>query len=61
MRVYWKGGVLATQILEHCASLVPEPAWLPFFTNNPPTSVSTTFCDSAATNSTGFYRIKASR
>ncbi len=61
MQVYWKGGVLATQVLERCSNLVAGTGWVPLFTNAPPTSISTNLNDSEATNSTGFYRIKASR
>lgn len=61
MRVYWKGGVLATQVLERCVNLVSGTVWEPLFTNTPPTAVTTNFNDSGATNPAGFYRIKASR
>ncbi|MCF6238779.1 MAG: hypothetical protein L3J79_08225 [Candidatus Marinimicrobia bacterium] len=60
MRVYWKGGVQVTQVLERCTNLV-SGSWDPIFTNNPPTTISTNFMDSGATNMTGFYRIKADR
>ncbi len=61
MHVYWKGGVLATQVLERCLDLVGGAGWTPLFTNLPPTSISTNFTDFSATNCSGFYRIEAWR
>ncbi len=60
MRVHWDGGVQARQYLERCTDLLTG-SWMPVFTNQPPTSVTTSFMDSGATNSAGFYRIKAQR
>ncbi len=60
MRVYWEGGVQARQYLERCTNLAAG-SWMPVFTNEPPTSTTTSFMDSGATHSAGFYRIKAQR
>ena len=61
VRVNWKGGVQATQVLERCTNLVTVTAWTPFFTNLPPTSITNGFRDLETTGSAAFYRIKARR
>jgi sialidase-1 len=60
MQLHWEGGVQATQYLERCTNLVTG-SWVALFTNEPPTSVKKNFVDSGATNSIGFYRVKAKR
>jgi iron(II)-dependent oxidoreductase len=60
MWVGWKGGMTATQYLEATETL-SEGNWRVLFTNVPPTATTTNFVDSAATNRTLFYRIKAGR
>ena len=61
MKLYWKGGVQATQVLEQRTNLVSGTDWAPVFTNIPPTSTTNSLSDSSATNRAGFYRIKAWR
>jgi hypothetical protein len=61
IKVHWVGGVQATQILERCTNLISGANWTPLFTNVPPTLTATHFIDSGATNSFGFYRIRARR
>ena len=60
MQLYWRGGVLATQVLERCTNL-SSGVWMPFFTNTPPTAETNGFHDLSATNREGFYRIKVWR
>jgi hypothetical protein len=61
MRVYWQGGVQATQILEQRTNLVFGADWKPVFTNHSPTLVTNDLIDLGATNSAGFYRLKVTR
>ena len=60
-KVYWKGGVLATQVLERRTNLVSGTGWTPVFTNLPPTPVSNDFADPGMSGSAGFYRFKVWR
>lgn len=60
-KVYWQGGVQATQVLERRTNLVSGADWIPVFTNLPPTPVTNDFTDPGATGSAGFYRFKAHR
>lgn len=61
--VGWKGGTLASQILEAKVNLANTgEQWVPIFTNMPPTSTTTNVVDlSSNANSNRFYRIRASR
>jgi hypothetical protein len=59
--VQWQGGVEATQVLQHRNSLSPNEPWVDVYTNLPPTAVDASHLDPASANSTGFYRIRASR
>jgi len=59
--IKWKGGILATQILERCTSIL-YGTWNAVVTNHPPTATSTNWTDFSATNKKSrFYRIKAVR
>ena len=60
-KVYWKGGVQATQVLEWRTNLVSGTGWTPVFTNLPPTPATNDFTDPGATGPAGFYRFKAHR
>jgi hypothetical protein len=55
----WRGGVLATQVLERTGQLAAP--WQAIFTNLPPTAVTTNQFDPAGTNAPLFYRIRATR
>lgn len=60
--VHWQGGVLATQLIERCRSLLPtSEQWTVIFTNVPPTATTTNITDAISTNRCLFYRIKAQR
>ena len=61
MKVYWKGGVQSTQVLEWRTNLVSGTDWMPVHTNLPPTPVISDFTDPMVTNPAGFYRIKVER
>lgn len=59
--IKWKGGSLATQILERCTNVL-YGSWNPVCTNHPPTAANTNWTDISATNKIScFYRIKAVR
>ncbi len=60
-QVCWEGGVQATQVLERRTNLVFGTDWVPLLTNVPPTSLTNSYNDSAATNREGFYRFKVWR
>ena len=60
MKVDWKGGVQATQVLERCTNLVLG-GWDSILTNIPPTAINNSFSDFMATNRAGYYRFKAWR
>jgi P pilus assembly chaperone PapD len=58
-RIDWKGGVLATQLLERSSQLTgTSVAWSAMFTNPPPTSAFTNYLDTTATGPTEYYRIR---
>lgn len=59
VRVSWKGGTQAMQVVQRSNELLPADTtvWSDIFTNRPPTAQSTNILDGTATNSTGFYRI----
>lgn len=59
--VQWRGGILATQILERCESLNPNPNWVAVFTNLPPTSTSVSRLDNPTNRAAVFYRVRATR
>ncbi len=62
MRLYWQGGVQATQYIETIRSLVTtDETWRVVFTNLPPTALTANALVPGATNSVQFYRIKAER
>ncbi len=60
VRVTWKGGQLATQVLERSPTLT-APDWTPIYTNLPPTPVEDDHLDAAAAGTAGFYRVRAVR
>lgn len=60
IKIDWQGGVLATQLLDQCDSLL-STNWTTVFTNLPPTGESASHVDTISTNNTGFYRIRAGR
>jgi GH43 family beta-xylosidase len=60
--VYWRGGILATQFLERCNGLTPTGRnWSVVFTNGPPTGTLVNWMDSLTTQSSLFYRVRATR
>lgn len=62
MRIEWKGGTNAWQILEFRKDLVSTiEQWLAICTNLPPTPVTTNYLHDVTTNGVMFYRIKARR
>jgi len=62
MRILWEGGTGSCQYLEcRDPSFSGAAAWMPIFTNLPPTTVSNWLIDQGATNRSLFYRIKAER
>ena len=59
--VAWQGGGQATQIVERCTNLL-RAAWVPAYTNLPPTALATNWLDVDATNAPLlFYRLRAQR
>lgn len=60
MKISWQGGEQATQMLEHSDSLV-NTNWESVFIRFPPTPEGNYYVDSDATNTIGFYRIRAGR
>ncbi len=62
VRLYWKGGVQATQYLERISHLnsTSEP-WTAIFTNLPPTATQTNQLDCTVTGNCVFYRLRAVR
>lgn len=62
LRVEWKGGIEARQLLESVGDLVATTEqWVAVFSNNPPTPVSTNHLLGDVTNRVRFYRLKAWR
>ena len=60
-KIYWEGGVQATQVLERRTNLVAGTDCMPVFTNLPPTPATNDFTDPGATGTEGFYRFKVWR
>ncbi len=60
-KVYWQGGMQATQVLERRTNLVAGTDWIPVSTNLPPTPVTNDFSDPGMTGAEGFYRFKVWR
>lgn len=56
----WQGGVTATQWVQRIGNL-DSNGWMNISTSMPPTPVSGSFTDVLATNTAGFYRIRAER
>ena len=62
VRIYWTGGVRATQYIERTAALTSTVGqWTVVATNRPPTPVTNHVIDAGTTNGLMFYRIKARR
>ncbi len=58
--INWQGGINATQFIERINSLTTNN-WHQIFTNLPPTPINGSYTDAPGTNTTEFYRIKATR
>jgi hypothetical protein len=58
--ISWQGGILATQKLEFLDITAAHEGWQIIFTNLPPTPITNTIY-APATNTAGWYRIKAGR
>jgi NOL1/NOP2/fmu family ribosome biogenesis protein len=57
--IEWKGGVLATQVLERSSQLTGTGVtWNALLTNSPPTSTLTNYLDTTAIGSNAFFRIR---
>jgi hypothetical protein len=57
----WQGGTSVWQYLERSTRMGTGTVWTSVFSNGPVTAPSTSYLDTAATNSAYFYRIKAAR
>ena len=60
VRLYWHGGMQATQFIESCLDLA-APQWLTILTNTPPTSPTNSLLVPATTNGPTFYRLRCTR
>jgi YD repeat-containing protein len=61
VRITWSGGVQARQYLQWISSLNGTENWVNLQTNQPPTAISDSYMDAAATNGASFYRIRVER
>jgi hypothetical protein len=62
IRIEWQGGEDAEQSLQFRQRLnATAQMWTAFYSNQPPTALTTNVTDSTATNIIRFYRIKAGR
>jgi len=59
--IAWQGGAAATQHLERGDALSTGAAWKVVHTVHPRTALSNAFTESVGTNTTAFYRIRATR
>jgi len=59
VRITWQGGSGAHQVLSRGSAPGDSPAmWQPIFTNIPPTLITNSYLDPAATNSSSWYRLQ---
>ncbi len=62
IRIDWQAGTQARQTLQTSLTLNPtNQVWLNVWTNQPPTSISSSYTDSLSTNGMRFYRIRFER
>lgn len=61
LKLEWRGGVEATQVIQRNLSLDGSNLWLNIYTAVPPTAVSGSYTDLLSTNLLQFFRLKADR
>ena len=61
VKIDWRGGTWATQVLQRSTGLGGTNDWSNIFTALPPTSVSGSHTDAVSTNVMNFYRVQVSR